>query len=191
MRRSSISCRKNFWLCCAQCAATLSSQETESLLPRTVWYIDVDPRGNMALQSGFAYNFKARPWHSLSKSRNFAGRSAAELIALNMTKGTHKPKKPLELWCGQSKNCFKIWPLCLKSFKNNSWIEILLNPCTQSGGSARVRRAITLSRDGPELSTATQSGVRLAVLCTWYSKICRKNGERKRNGTKHTEFVPK
>ena len=50
----------------------------------------------MALHSGFAQNFKASPWHSLSNSKKFAGRSVGELIALTRTKMTHKPMQPLE-----------------------------------------------------------------------------------------------
>ena len=51
------------------------------------------------MHSGFAHNFKARPWHSLSNSKNFAGMSVGELIALTKTKVTHKPMQPLEaIW---------------------------------------------------------------------------------------------
>ena len=56
----------------------------------------------MALHSRFAHNFKARPQHLLSNSKNFAGRSVGELIAVTKTKVTHKPMEQLELrWGGR------------------------------------------------------------------------------------------
>ena len=64
-------------------AATFSSQESPSL--QAVWYIDVNPSGNIALQFAFTHNFKARPQHLHCKSRNFTARSVAKLIALTKT----------------------------------------------------------------------------------------------------------
>ena len=109
MRRCSISFRNIFLRTCAQCVATFTSKESPSLL--AVWYNDVNPWENMALQSGFGGDSPRISRQDLGirlVSQEIEGRSPkvgrtfAALIALTKTKVTHKPMKPFELWCGQS-----------------------------------------------------------------------------------------